>query len=221
MTAPHKQDLPNKPSFAPKEALKKWKPGPSSTTKKSQPSYFPWNTGCLHPGLLKNGWWNTSPLNLWVVYFIPPKKNPLNNNHKEGPFFVFHCSTAWPPRPILVCRVHHRCWRYNHGLSSHHSHPSVENVACGLRTETKTQGFCIAVSGPLSRDPYKNPIDNGKFTISTGRFHYWYCWWLKSSTSWGWYFISLIPLFTRFKHVLYIPGGCLGSLPSTVPGNYG
>ena len=37
----------------------------------------------------------------------------------------------------------------------------------------------------------------------------WYCWWKKSRTSWGWYFI---PLFTGF----YTSRGGAGCLPSTV-----
>ena len=39
-----------------------------------------------------------------------------------------------------------------------------------------------------------------------------YCWWKKSCTSW--YVLVVYPIIYR---VLYIPGGCLGFLPSTAP----
>ena len=41
-------------------------------------------------------------------------------------------------------------------------------------------------------------------------FFQWYCWWLKSCTSW-------YGKFPIIHGALYIPGGCLEFLPSTVP----
>ena len=106
--------------------------------------------------------------------------------------------------------------------SREHGCPSVvfgwRSIRKPKRVVNVPEKKTVAVSGPLSRNPYKNPINNGKFTLSTGRFHYWYCWWFwnpVNCTSWGngsWN----LPLFTRF---LFSPSQVVGngiSEPSTI-----
>ena len=50
------------------------------------------------------------------------------------------------------------------------------SLCCFRSTQQVTDKFTYC----WYMDPYKNPINNGKFTLSTGRVHYWYCRWFRN-----------------------------------------
>ena len=76
----------------------------------------------------------------------------------------------------------------------------------------------IGPTGPTWNGPRKNPgVSNSSICNLRGPVmgcDWWYCWWQPEIRLYNRLRLVVeIPLFTRF---LYIPGGCLGFLPSTV-----
>ena len=153
------------------------------------PSTYNWIRGTTSsPAHLRDPWWS-------VVQF---------NGHP------LHCLTKWVKKTIHV--------RFK--MEATYNNPPPFFSTCGFLERQKIgwSRRCEPDSPPvqtlvgkvhlseMTAASLKQPSVGGRQEVTR-----WYCWWFRNPAITSWY--GKYPFIYR---VLYIPGGCLGCLPSTV-----